>query len=186
MVQAATAAAAVAVSSGFPLAGVVEALQTFTGLPGRCEILEMGERIDVIADYYNANPVSMKSAQNLLETFLDRRKVFIAGEMWDLGSQSSSLHRMVGKRMGSGSIDLLVAVGPKTRDLVRAAQEAGLSRRSIRWFETTESAALEVPRLLAPSDVVLVKGSRGMKLEKVVDSLTRHFGSRTDSRGKSC
>jgi UDP-N-acetylmuramoyl-tripeptide--D-alanyl-D-alanine ligase len=93
---------------------------------------------------------------------------------------------MVGKRLGSGSIDLLVAVGPKTRELTRAAQEAGLPRRSIRWFDTTETAALEVPRLLMPSDVVLVKGSRGMKLEKVVDSLTRHFGSQAGSRGNSC
>jgi UDP-N-acetylmuramoyl-tripeptide--D-alanyl-D-alanine ligase len=186
MVQAATAAAAVAVSSGLPLAGVIEGLQTFTGLPGRCEVIEMTDGITVIADHYNANPVSMKSAQHLLESFVERRKVFIAGEMWDLGTQSVSLHRMVGKRLGSGSIDLLVAVGPKTRELTRAAQEAGLPRRSIRWFDTTETAALEVPRLLMPSDVVLVKGSRGMKLEKVVDSLTRHFGSQAGSRGNSC
>jgi UDP-N-acetylmuramoyl-tripeptide--D-alanyl-D-alanine ligase len=176
MVHAATAAAAVAVSSGFPLASVIEGLQSYTGLPGRCEILELGQGITVIADHYNANPVSMAAALRLLETFLERRRVFVAGEMWDLGRASTELHEMVGSTLGAGSLDLLVAVGPKTRHLVHGARSAGLPNRNIKWFETTDTAALEVPRMLEPSDVVLVKGSRGMKMEGVVDALTRHFG----------
>ena len=175
-VEAATAAAAVAVSTGFALDQVIEGLQSFMGLPGRCEIVDLEDGITLIADHYNANPVSMAAAQRLLGSFLERRKVFVAGEMWDLGTKSSGFHEMVGKRLGSGGIDFLVAVGPKTRDLVRGAKEAGLPNRSIRWFETTEVAAKETPGLLQPLDVVLVKGSRGMKLERVVDSLTREIG----------
>jgi len=175
-VEAATAAAAVAVSCGLPLEGVIEGLQSFAGLPGRCEIVELEKGITLIADHYNANPVSMTAAQRLIETFIERRRVFVAGEMWDLGERSGEFHEMVGGRLGSGSIALLVAVGPKTQRLVRGAKDAGFPHRSIRWFDTTEAAAEELPWLLEPGDVVLVKGSRGMKLEKVVDSLTRTIG----------
>ena len=175
-VLAATAAAAVAVSSGLPLATVIEGLQTFAGLPGRCQLLELGKGITVIADHYNANPVSMAAAQRLLETFMDRRKVFVAGEMWDLGHRSQELHLMVGQSLGSGSIDFLVAVGNSTRFLIQGARKAGFPNQRIRWFETVETASLELMHLLEPSDVVLVKGSRGMKMEGILDALTRQFG----------
>lgn len=175
-VYAATAAAAVAVSSGLPLAPVIEGLQTFTGLPGRCQILELEKDITVIADHYNANPVSMAAAQRLLETFMDRRKVFVAGEMWDLGHRSQEWHQMVGLSLGSGSIDFLVAVGNSTRYLIQGARKAGFPNQRIRWFETVETASIELMHLLEPSDVVLVKGSRGMKMEGILDALTRQFG----------
>lgn len=185
-VLAATAAAAVAVSSGLPLAGVIEGLKSFTGLPGRCEIVELEQGITVIADHYNANPVSMGAALRVLDTFLERRRVMVAGEMWDLGRRGADLHEMVGGVIGSGSIDLLVAVGPLTRHLIRGARKAGMPHQLIRWFENTETAARELPRMLEPSDVVLVKGSRGMKLEGAVDSLVRHFGRRAVQGGMSC
>lgn len=175
-VLAATAAAAVAVSAGLPLGPVIEGLQTYTGLPGRCQLLELENGITVIADHYNANPVSMAAAQRLLETFMDRRKVFVAGEMWDLGQRSQELHQMVGHSLGSGSIDFLVAVGNSTRYLVQGARKAGLPNQRIRWFETVETASIELTHLLEPSDVVLVKGSRGMKMEGILDALTRQFG----------
>jgi UDP-N-acetylmuramoyl-tripeptide--D-alanyl-D-alanine ligase len=151
-------------------------LQNFTGLPGRCQLVDLEGGITAIADHYNANPVSMAAAQRLLETFLERRKVFVAGEMWDLGSESAALHRMVGEKLGAGSIDLLVAVGNLTRHLVQGAQNVGFPSRKIRWFETVESASFELQRLLRPADVVLVKGSRGMKMEGILEFLTHHLG----------
>ncbi|GMV66755.1 MAG: UDP-N-acetylmuramoyl-tripeptide--D-alanyl-D-alanine ligase [Candidatus Omnitrophica bacterium] len=175
-VYAATAAAAAAVSSGLSLESVIEGLQTFSGLPGRCQIINLAGSITLIADHYNANPVSMAAAQRLLETFLERRKVFVAGEMWDLGKRSPELHEMVGNTIGSGNVDLLVAVGPLTRHLVLGARNAGLSNQCIRWFENIDTASKELIRLLEPSDVVLVKGSRGMKMEGILEALTRHFG----------
>jgi UDP-N-acetylmuramoyl-tripeptide--D-alanyl-D-alanine ligase len=96
--------------------------------------------------------------------------------MWDLGRRSADLHEMVGRTLGGGSLDLLVAVGPLTRYLVRGARAAGMQSQIIRWFENTDTAALELARMLEPSDVVLVKGSRGMKMEGIVDALTRQFG----------
>lgn len=177
-VYAATAAAAAAVSLGLPLSDVIEGLQSFSGLPGRCEVIELEQQITVVADHYNANPVSMNSAIHMIQTFLDRRRVFVAGEMWDLGRKSADLHEVVGSALGSGGLDLLIAVGPKTRKLIHGARKAGMPNRSIKWFENTDTAAAEIPRMLKPSDVVLVKGSRGMKMEGVIDSLVRHFGQR--------
>lgn len=176
-VQAATAAAAVAVSAGLELEGIVEGLQAFMGLPGRCEILELENGITLIADHYNANPVSMAAAQRLLESFLERRKVMVAGEMWDLGEKSVDYHQQVGERIGSGSVDLLIGVGPKTRDLLDAARMAGLARERTRWFEATEQVVSEIEKELHPGDVVLIKGSRGMRLERVVRALQEGEGN---------
>jgi len=182
-VEAATAAAAVAVSVGLDLSDVIEGLQSFTGLPGRCELINLNQGITVIADHYNANPVSMAAGQRLLETFLERRRVFVAGEMWDLGTKSSELHRLVGDRIGSGAIDLLVAIGPQTRHLVQGAKAAGLSHKQITWFGSTEEALPELATVLKAGDVVLVKGSRGMQFEKALDALIRHFGRESNEGG---
>ncbi|MCA9447173.1 MAG: UDP-N-acetylmuramoyl-tripeptide--D-alanyl-D-alanine ligase [Candidatus Omnitrophica bacterium] len=176
-VQAATAAAAVGVSAGLDLEEIVEGLQSFIGLPGRCEIKELENGVTIIADHYNANPVSMTAAQRLLESFLERRKVMVVGEMWDLGERSVDYHQQVGERIGSGNIDYLIAVGPKTRDLIAAAKEVGFSQDRIRWYETTDQACEHVEKDLKPGDVVLVKGSRGMRLEKVIDALQEGEGN---------
>ncbi len=176
-VQAATAAAAVAVSAGLDLDGIIDGLQDFMGLPGRCEMFELSEGITVIADHYNANPVSMSAAQRLLETFLERRKVMVTGEMWDLGDHSVAFHQQVGEKIGSGNIDMLIGVGPKTRDLIAAAESVGLAKDKIRWFETTDRICKEIRKELLAGDVVLIKGSRGMHLEKVLVALQEGEGN---------
>lgn len=182
-VEAAVAAAAVGVSQGLALEGIVQGLQMFAGLPGRCEVIELPRGVTLIADHYNANPVSMAAAVRLLETFLDRRRVMIVGEMWDLGEKSAEYHRQVGERIGSGSIDLLVGVGPKSKDLIASAIEAGLSREKTRWWESTDQACSEAGKDLLPGDVVLIKGSRGMRLEKLVQALDEGDGETQTTGG---
>jgi UDP-N-acetylmuramoyl-tripeptide--D-alanyl-D-alanine ligase len=175
-VQAATAAAAVGVSVGVPLEKLIQGLQTFSGVPGRCELIELNRNISVIADHYNANPVSMAAALRLLETFLDRRRVMVAGEMWDLGVESPNFHHLVGNKIGKSGVDFLFAVGPRTRRLVQGARESGFPGNKIRWFESTDQAASDLARWLCEGDVVLVKGSRGMRLERVIESLAQSIG----------
>ena len=101
----------------------------------------------------------------------------VLGEMWDLGDRSVDYHKQVGERIGAGSVDLLICVGPKTRDLIASANGVGFPKDRILWYETTESASVEVGKQLHPGDVVLVKGSRGMRLEKVVRALQEGEGN---------
>jgi UDP-N-acetylmuramoyl-tripeptide--D-alanyl-D-alanine ligase len=126
-----------------------------------------GERIAlpgdgfVIADCYNANPVSMRAALgHLVSTAGGRRTVAVMGEMAELGPTGPALHEEIGREAERLGVDVVVAVGPLSRAY------------GGRWFADSAAAAAGVPEVLEPGDAVLVKGSRSAGLEAVVEALT--------------
>ncbi len=167
-------AAAAALASGAlgssPLEAIRGGLEAFSGVPGRTALRESPDGLRLLDDSYNANPHSVARA---LETLAQLRgsgqTIAVLGDMLELGDGSTRLHAEVGRGAASTGVDVLIAVGPLSRDVAKAAREAGLDKS----FECdAPEAAIELVRKHArPGDVVLVKASRSMRLERVVSRL---------------
>jgi UDP-N-acetylmuramoyl-tripeptide--D-alanyl-D-alanine ligase len=129
--------------------------------------------VTVIDDTYNANPDSVEAALGLLTDYAGARKVFIMGEMLELGRESARLHRRVGRRVAALGIDLFVGIGGATEEAVAAARKTGMSEQRARFLAGKPEACAFLAETLRPGDAVLLKGSRGTALEEVIDYL-RH------------
>jgi len=161
-------AAAVADRMGIELERLRDALSAFRAVPLRSEILEFGG-ITVVADCYNANPDSVEAALDALKEFApSRRKVFVFGDMLELGDESEMAHREVGQDVAERNIALFATIGEWAG---WAAWEAARMGVRAGHFETPEDLVEALVEQLRPGDVVLVKGSRLMALERVIEQL---------------
>lgn len=146
-------------------------LETFE-LPAMRLQVERAGRWTVINDAYNANPASMAAA---VDTLMDApsagRRVLVVGDMRELGAASEELHRRTAERIGRSGVDLVVAVGENAKLVARTAQAASGGRLATHAYASTESARRRMPALLKPGDTILVKGSRAMGLEKLVEAI---------------
>ncbi len=159
------AAAACAVALGVPLQQVSGVARTLSAAPRRGQVHELGHGIVLVDDSYNASPVAVEAALALLANTPGRR-IAVLGEMRELGEAAQELHRRVG-RAAAQAADVLVAVGGELAAALASAA-AGIDVR--RAADALEAAAL-VRQALRPGDVVLVKGSRGVQLDRAVDAL---------------
>ena len=165
----ALAAAATGIALGLPLDAIARGLGAARAVKGRC-VWREARGVRILDDTYNANPVSVRAA---LETVTVRRGpgrlVVVLGDMLELGALADDAHREVGRLVAAVGVDELVGVGPRARLAVEAARAAGLGE--VRHVMTFEDTVAHLLKRLAPGDVILVKGSRGMRLERVVDAL---------------
>jgi UDP-N-acetylmuramoyl-tripeptide--D-alanyl-D-alanine ligase len=137
----------------------------------RLQIREIGG-IQFIDDSYNANPDSMKAAlRTLVELDSDGRRIAVLGEMGELGAESEHGHRDVGEAAAALRIDELIAVGPIGATIARAAEKAGL-KNSV-TVNSQEEAAELLDKNAVPGDLVLVKGSRSARMERVLEEFTK-------------
>jgi UDP-N-acetylmuramoyl-tripeptide--D-alanyl-D-alanine ligase len=168
----AVAAAAVAWALKIPPAHIAEGLAAFRPFDKRMEILALAGPVHLINDTYNANPGSMNAAlQTLRALKAGGRALAVLGDMLELGERSSELHREVGRVAAREGVDYLLAMGKQAHHLLGGAAEGGMpSERLIQGSDHGELAS-KVAALLAPGAWVLVKGSRGMRMEKVVENL---------------
>ncbi|HSA60526.1 MAG TPA: UDP-N-acetylmuramoyl-tripeptide--D-alanyl-D-alanine ligase [bacterium] len=168
------ALAAIAVGDRFdvPVSKMRSALSRFHAGSKRMEIVRLAKGIDVVNDCYNANPDSTEASLHFLkELGPRRRRVAVLGEMLELGRWAASCHREVGGAAARSGVKLLFAVGPHAEDLVKGARRAGLAKSSSFSFGQVEESLPMIRSLLKAKDVVLVKGSRGMKMERVTEDL---------------
>ncbi len=173
LVPHALAAAAVAEHLGVPLDEVVAALEVGSHAPHRMALLDAGSGAQLVDDTYNASPVSVAAALDFLaETPLapGRRRLAVLGDMLELGPDEERLHREIGAR-AAGTLDALVTVGDRGRWIADGARAAGLSR--VVSVEQPADALAVIERELDPGvgDLLLVKASRGLELDRLVDAL---------------
>ena len=165
----ALAAAAAALAMGLPLETVKFGLEEFRPVAMRSELRDMNGRT-VLADYYNANPASVKAALETLASLKGgRRVVAVLGDMLELGDTAVEAHRETGRTVSGLGIDLLICVGPLARHIAEGAIAAGMAHNRVFEAETTSQGASLLLEHSRPGDTVLVKGSRGMKMEKVLE-----------------
>jgi UDP-N-acetylmuramoyl-tripeptide--D-alanyl-D-alanine ligase len=161
--------------------GAAEAREVFpnleaTGMRGR--VLQYDAGFTVINDCYNSNPVALRAMVELLtSTPAAGRHLLAAGEMRELGPTSAELHREAGRAAGAGGkLGWIVGVQGDAESFVRGAVEAGQPAERTKFCATSEEAAAFVENLMKRGDVLLVKGSRGVKMERIVEALDTRFG----------
>jgi UDP-N-acetylmuramoyl-tripeptide--D-alanyl-D-alanine ligase len=164
---------AVALDADVPLPAIVERAATLSPASHRGEVKRLASGVTVLDDAYNANPLAVRRALDVIASEPHaRRRVAVLGEMLELGPESVRLHEECGRAAVRSKIDVLVTVGKESaRALGEAAVAAGLARGAVTHFADSMAAAEAVAALVQPGDVVLVKGSRGVRLERVVERL---------------
>jgi UDP-N-acetylmuramoyl-tripeptide--D-alanyl-D-alanine ligase len=166
------AATAVAADVGVPLPAIAKRASLLKPAAHRGDVIRLTNGVTVIDDSYNANPTATKRALDVLALAKPSRRIAVLGEMLELGDHARALHEDVGRAAAGHAIELLVTVGGEAASaLADAAIAAGLDRAAVRHFLTSDLAAAAVVDLVRPGDVVLVKGSRGLKTDRVVDRL---------------
>jgi UDP-N-acetylmuramoyl-tripeptide--D-alanyl-D-alanine ligase len=174
----ALAAAAAALVAGASLDDVSAGLASFRPVGGRMERLALPRNIILINDTYNANPQSVEVALRSLAELKGRsRGVAVLGDMAELGPGAGPAHQAVGRLVAELGIDFLFALGAHAPELAKGALEAGMDPARVRVGRDHEETASEVGRFLQGNDWVLVKGSRSMRMERVVESLAARVGA---------
>ncbi|CAA9307137.1 MAG: UDP-N-acetylmuramoyl-tripeptide--D-alanyl-D-alanine ligase [uncultured Chloroflexi bacterium] len=135
----------------------------------RLEPLALPSGVTLLDDTYNASPAAMRAALDVLAETHGRR-IAVLGDMFEMGAAGPRLHREVGEYVPQRA-DLLVAVGELSRHLAAAALDGGVETGAAVWLETPEAAAEWLAARLRPGDFVLVKGSRGMRMDRIVAAL---------------
>jgi UDP-N-acetylmuramoyl-tripeptide--D-alanyl-D-alanine ligase len=166
------AATAVALEFDIPLATVAERAAGLRPSSHRGEILRLASGVVVIDDSYNANPTATKLALEVLAGTPATRRIAVLGEMLELGGHAIDLHADVGRTAAAARLAVLFTVGDTAADaLARGAVAAGMPAANVRHFPTSHAAADALAALVQAGDVVLVKGSRGVRTDRVVERL---------------
>ena len=163
MIYNAMAAAAVALQFGMSKEEIAAGISHVEAVAGRSHLVEAGDKV-IIDDCYNANPVSMKAAIDLLAT-APGRKVAILGDMFELGENEKAMHGEVGEYAAEKGIDLILCVGELSEAMY---QEAAGNGGNAKYYETREALEEVLNEILQPGDTVLVKASHSMAFENLV------------------
>ena len=158
----------VGISLGMSIDEIKEGLRNFKATKMRLDIIK-NEKLTIINDAYNASPDSMKAALDILGRYKER-KVAILGDMFEMGDIAEYGHRLVGSH-AIGKADILITVGKNSKFIGHEAVDKGLDTNNVYHFSTREEVIKNIHKIIKDNDVILVKGSRGMKMEEIVEYL---------------
>ena len=172
------AATAVALEFGVTPHEIAERVQQLRPADRRGAVHRLRGDVMLIDDSYNSSPSALKRALAVVhQERLGRRKVAVLGEMLELGAHSIALHDECGRAAAEALVEVLFTVGSgPARAMADAAIQAGMADRAVRYFENSEAAADAISAELRDGDVVLVKGSRGIRTDVVADRILAERG----------
>jgi UDP-N-acetylmuramoyl-tripeptide--D-alanyl-D-alanine ligase len=151
---------------------IKEALENFQPFPMRMEVVRLKGGRTLINDAYNANPYSMELAlETLAEAKGKGRAIAVLGDMLELGSFTKEAHEQIGKKVSELSIDFVLALGEEASTIVHSAIHHGFPMKSARVVESHSEAVSLLREMIQNGDWILVKGSRRMAMEKIVEGL---------------
>jgi len=179
-VENALAALAAASVWGIRAAEAASVLRNFKVGEMRGRLLEFAAGFALVNDSYNSNPVALAAMVDLLAHTKAKggnylRRILAAGEMLELGPDSPNLHREAGRLAASRRIDCVVAVQGDATEIANGAIEAGVPASQVHFFAESSAAASFVTDFVKPGDLLLVKGSRGVKMERIVEALRAKY-----------
>ena len=166
----AMAAILVGQTLGISLDQIRQGLGSLEITKSRMDVIK-NDNYTVIDSVYNASVDSMRAALKVLNRY-ENRKVAVLGDMFEMGSFAEEGHREVGK-CASQNADVLIAVGDDSRFMIDEAVANGMDKENTYYFKTKEEAIKNFENILQKGDVILVKASRGMHLEEVVEFLSK-------------
>lgn len=164
----ALAAIAVALELGLRTAEITAGLKLF--IPGamRLSMEKMGD-YRIINDAYNASPMSMAAAIETLKEVAPGRRIAVLGDMLELGPVAVEAHCLIGRKLAESGVDIVVTVGPLAAHIAQSARRLGIAEARV--CDSHQQAAQYLQAVLKPEDTILLKGSRGMKMEKILEKL---------------
>jgi UDP-N-acetylmuramoyl-tripeptide--D-alanyl-D-alanine ligase len=148
---------------------IILGLSSYTGSKMRMDIVRTDDNIKVINDSYNASPDSMKSALDVLSSLDCERRIAILGDMFEIGEYTERAHRKVGEFVSNSGIDILITLGKDSKYISEGAVDIGFNPSNVFNFERYEMLENFIQSFVKEKDGVLVKGSRGMKMERAVE-----------------
>ena len=169
----ACAALACAHELGCDLLESIKAVSEYITPPGRLSLIEGINHSIIIDDTYNASPVAMEAAIGVLKELEGKRKIAVLGDMLELGKFTEEEHRLAGEKI-VGVADTLVVVGPRAKSIGEGALEKGFPHKEIYTFDSSKTAAKFLEGTVEEGDIVLIKGSQGVRLERAVEAIMEH------------
>jgi UDP-N-acetylmuramyl pentapeptide synthase len=178
MVSNALAAAAAGYLMEIPLPEIKAGLERFRPVDGRMHIRVLANGICLIDDAYNANPYSVKAALDTVEQMgRQRSKIAVLGDMLELGKQSAALHHDLGQHAALATLQRLYLTGDFAGDVAQGARDGGMDADHI-VIGSVQKITADLIARADSRDTILVKGSRGMRMERIVKELINTFGQR--------
>jgi len=172
----ALAAVAVGLERGLTPSEAATALKSLAPTEKRGQVIEVGN-ITIINDCYNSNPKALEAMVDALGAVPARRRIVVAGEMLELGPAGEEMHRSAGRCLAERKVDVLLGVRGLAKSMVEAAREAGITAQ---FVSTPQEAGQWLTRETRDGDVVLMKASRGVKLEQALEFWKAHKASATN------
>ncbi len=177
----ALAAAAIAHAAGLEMSQIVEGLETFKAFDKRLQIIDIGG-LKIVNDCYNANPASMMAAFDTVQAIRGEHKtIAILGDMLELGEESERAHRRLGEMVACKGFDHLLVYGEYSKIVAQGAMDASMALRQVHRLPDKDAILQTIfecmeEKSFGKGDYFLVKGSRGMCMEKIVEGLQRELG----------
>ena len=162
------AACGVAFGLGLTMADILPRLALLRPFSQRGSLVHLCQNIALLDDSYNSNPRALESALKGASRLPAKRKVAILGDMMELGPREAEYHQEAGRKAARLGFRMVITVGPLAGLMAEGSIAAGLKRKGVHSFDTAEEAAEAVGSLLRRGDLILVKGSHGVHLEKIV------------------
>lgn len=163
-------ATAIGLEMGVGILEISKSLEKFRPLAGRLNLIEGIKNTIIIDDTYNASPLSMELALDVLSQFENMRKIAVIGDMRELGVNTEKAHRQIGKRAGEVA-DIVFLIGDNmvfAKEELEKEIKEGEKREIVFWFRSGEEAKMKVQEILKEGDVILMKGSQSIRMEKIV------------------
>ncbi len=170
--------AAVGVSHALflPFDDIIQMIPQLKPFSRRGEVFRLASSVELVDDSYNSSPKALASALRSLASLPARRRVAVLGDMLELGEKEIEFHIKAGEEVVACGWDVLITVGRLSLHLAESAQATGLDPGRIFSFASSEEAADRMTSLIQPGDFILVKGSRGMKMDLIADRIKSYFG----------
>lgn len=169
------ALAAIAAGAVFAikLEDAVSALSLYSPPPGRLKLIEGLKETLILDDTYNSSPKALRAALDVLNEIDAKRKIAVLGDMLELGKHTITAHRDLG-RAAAVVANILVTVGVRAKFFVEGAIKEGFKKKTIYTFGASKEAAKALEKLIQPGDLILIKGSQSIRMEKIVEALMAH------------
>ncbi len=169
----ATSAIACAHELGCDLLESIKIISEYITPPGRLSLLLGINNSIIIDDTYNSSPVAMEVAIGVLKELEGKRKIAVLGDMLELGKFTEEEHYLVGQHI-TGVTDILVTVGPRSKTIAKGAIEKGFNQKEIYNFDSSKQVAKFLEETVQKGDIILIKGSQGVRLERAVEAIMVH------------
>jgi len=150
---------------------IANGIREYKPVPGRLNIIAGIKKSVLIDDTYNAAPDSTKTALAVLQKVPGQYKIAVLGDMLELGPISDKAHREIGKLVASMHIQKLLTVGPSGKIIAQSAIEHGMDKDTVIMFDTSVQAGVPLQNMLPPGAIVLIKGSQGVRMEKITKEI---------------